>query len=47
MLDVLLSGAAENDDVAYDFPKPGHSFERLVHPAIVMFGDRGNPVGGP
>ena len=47
MLDVLLSGAAENDDVINDFPKPSHTLKSLIHPAVVMLSDRGYPVWGP
>ena len=39
MLNVLGSDTAENDDVIDHRPEPGHPLDRLVHPAVVVFGD--------
>ena len=46
MLDVFLSGSAENDHVVNDIPEPDQLFERLIHPTVIMLSDRGHSVRG-
>ena len=46
MLDVLFPGATADDDVINDLSEARHPFECLIHPTIVVFGDRRHAVRG-